>query len=199
MTRLLPHAVGLTWVTDDAIQKGSHALVDDGRVWLVDPVDDEAALAQVAALGTPQAVVQLLDRHGRDCAAIAQRLGVPHLGVGDEPTDAPFVAHPVIGRSRWRERALWWAANRTLVVAEAVGTAPAFAVGRGPLGVHPLLRLTPPAALRPFAPEHLLVGHGAPVHGPETPAHLAEALDRSRRDLPRLVLALPAMIRDARR
>ena len=35
-------AVGLTWMVDEPQVRTSHALVDNGRVWLVDPVDDTA-------------------------------------------------------------------------------------------------------------------------------------------------------------
>ena len=53
--------------------------------------------------------------------------------------------------------------------------------------MHPLLRGLPPGALRGYQPEHLLVGHGRGVHGPEAADALADAYDRSRRDLPRFV------------
>ena len=66
---------GFSWV-DDTLVRTSHALAANGRVYLVDPVDDPDALARAAALGEPAAVVQLLDRHGRDCAPIAARLGI---------------------------------------------------------------------------------------------------------------------------
>jgi hypothetical protein len=195
MTQISEHALGLTWVMDEAMQRAAHALVDGDRVWLIDPIDDPAALARVGALGAPQAVVQLLDRHNRDCAAIARRLGVPHLAVGDRLGDAPFTPEPVLRRRVWKEVALWWPAREALVVAEALGTAPTFAVGAGPIGVHPMLRLTPPRGLGRFAPGHLLVGHGPPVHGPATAQDLRRALDDARRDLPKLVLSLPRLLR----
>ena len=69
----------------------------------------------------------------------------------------------MISRPGWHEIALWWAAEQTLIVAEALGTAPAFALGR-PLGVHPLLRLTPPrGSLGGQRPQRILVGHGPPL------------------------------------
>jgi hypothetical protein len=64
-----------------------------------------------------------------------------------------------------------------------VGTAPLFSVG-APVGVHPLLSLTPPRSLGAFAPVHLLVGHGRPLEGPDVAASLHEALERSARSLP---------------
>jgi hypothetical protein len=45
-------------------------------VWLVDPVDVPEAIERARSLGEPAAVLQLLDRHGRGCAAVAERLGV---------------------------------------------------------------------------------------------------------------------------
>jgi hypothetical protein len=189
---------GVTWVMDEPMGRACHALAADGRVWLVDPIDEPEAMVALAALGEPAGVLQLLDRHNRDCAAIATRLGVPHVVNPDAPAATPFELVSVIRWPRWRETALWWPAEGVLVVPEAVGSAPAFAVGSGPVGVHPMIRLAPPGALRRFAPRHLLVGHGAPVHGPDAATALREALARSRRDIPRLALKLPALIRAAR-
>jgi len=198
MTEILPHPLGLTWVAADAMQRAAHALADDGRVWIVDPFDDAAAFEQVAALGQPVAVLQLLDRHNRDAAAIAQRLGVPHVKVPKELPDTPFEVRRVIHNPVWKEVALWWPQRRALVVAEVLGTAPAFAVGDGPVGVHPMRRLQPPRGLRDLQPEHLLVGHGPPVHGPATADATRHAIRRSRRDFPRLVRSLPGLIRSAK-
>jgi hypothetical protein len=184
-------AVGLTWVADEPMARASHALVDRGRVWLVDPIDEPAALERSLALGRPVAVVQLLDRHNRDCAALAARLGVPHLKVPAGLPDAPFEVIPVVSVRVWREVALWWSEARTLVVAEAIGTAATYAAGPLGAGVSLGLRLWPPRRLAAYRPEHLLVGHGPALHGPGATAALHEALARSRRDLPRAVVALP--------
>src|SRR5689334_21316721 len=99
---------GLTWVLDEPMQRASHALADGGRVWLVDPVDVPEALDRVSALGTPAGVLQLLDRHNRDAAQIAGRLGVPHLRLPDAVPDSPFEMVKVIDVPGWHERALWW-------------------------------------------------------------------------------------------
>jgi hypothetical protein len=185
---------GFSWVMDEAMQRTSHALASDGRVWLIDPVEAPEALERAAALGTPAAVLQLIDRHKRDGAAIAARLGVPHLEVSDQGLpDGPFEAVRVIDLPGWREAALWWPRTRTLVVAEALGTAPWFSPEPGDAGMHPVLRLRPPRALRHFAPEHLLFGHGPGLHGPEATAALRRAHERSRRDLPRIVARLPSL------
>ena len=137
------HPLGLTWVETSGMRRAAHALRADGRLWLIDPFEDEVALSAATELGSPAAVIQLLDRHNRDCGPIAQRLEVPLLRVPDAVSDSPFTVLPVISRPWWREKALWWESERALVIAEAVGTAPAFTLGRR-VGIHPMLRLRPP-------------------------------------------------------
>ena len=191
---LQPHEVGLTWIETGGMVRAAHALSADGRVWLIDPFEDDAAAAATAELGTPAGVVQLLDRHNRDCEQIAGRLGVPLVRLPERMPDTPFEVVPVISRIRWNEVALWWPELETLVVAEAIGTAPVFALGRA-AGVHPLLRLTPPrGALGRYRPQRLLVGHGQALESAGAAA-LADALDRSRADLPRLVVQAPRLLR----
>jgi hypothetical protein len=190
------HALGVTWVEQSAMARAAHALVDGGRVWLIDPCENAEALAAVAELGTPAGVLQLLDRHNRDCEPIAQRLGVPLSRLPVDMGGTPFEAIPLISNRAWREVALWWAEEQALVVAEAIGTAPAFALGRR-AGVHPMLRLIPPRAqLSKFQPERLFVGHGQPLESGANAA-VREALARSRRDLPRLLLDVPKLLRGA--
>ncbi|HTX08834.1 MAG TPA: hypothetical protein VME22_09495 [Solirubrobacteraceae bacterium] len=193
---LQQHVLGVTWIERGAMARAAHGLLDDGRVWLIDPYEDAEALAAVAELGTPAGVLQLLDRHNRDCERLAQRLGVPLLRLPAKAAGSPFQSIPVISNRAWREVALWWAERKTLVVAEAVGTAPAFALGRR-VGVHPMLRLTPPSKqFAPFEPERLLVGHGQAIES-GADAALRDALARSRSDLPRLVLSIPNLLRGA--
>jgi hypothetical protein len=188
------HEAGLSWVMDDAMQRASHALVDGGDVWLIDPVDEGEAIERATALGTPRAVIQLLDRHNRDCEAVAKRLGVPWESVPRSLEGSPFEVIEVMRRHRWREIALRWRERDALIVAEAVGTAPLFALGRGAVGVHPALRLTPPRALEGIDPKVLLVGHGAPVTS-NAAGSLSDALARSRSDIPRLLMSIPGAIR----
>ena len=164
---------GISWYPDEALTRTGHALDTGSGVWLIDPVDDPEAIARVTALGPPAGVIQLLDRHNRDCAGLASRLGVPHLRLPDVIPDSPFSVIDVVRIPRWHEQALWWADRRALVVAEAIGTNPVYALGPGPAGIHPMLRAFPPGALRHFEPEHLLVGHGRGVHGPAATAALA--------------------------
>jgi hypothetical protein len=192
------HALGITWVEQNAMARAAHALVDDQRVWLIDPYENEEALVAAAELGTPVGVLQLLDRHNRDCKTIAERLGVPLLQLPMNAPGTPFTTVPVISNRAWREVALWWADQQALVVAEAIGTAPAFALGRR-AGVHPMLRLVPPRRqLSRFQPERLLVGHGEALES-GADAALRDALAHSRADLPRLMLSVPKLLRGGSR
>jgi hypothetical protein len=175
------------WVEEGRMRRAGHALVEDGRVWLVDPFDAPGVEERVRAAGEPAGVIQLLDRHNRDCRAFAGRLGVP-LHLLDAPP--PFQVAPLRTPPKWREAALWWPQRRVLVAADALGTVPAYFLAPGErLGVHPLLRLTPPRRLAGLAPEHVLVGHGTGVHE-DAAAALREALAHARRRTPGLVLSM---------
>jgi hypothetical protein len=188
------HDLGLSWVVDEPLQRTSHALVDDGRVWFVDPVDDPDAMAAAADLGEPAGVLQLLDRHGRDGRAIADRLGVPRLRLPGEVPRSPFEVVPAgVLLPRWSEVALWWPARRGLVVAEVLGTSPHYTLDSGPVGIHALLRLAPPDRFRHRHPEHLLTGHGAPLHGLRVGDEIEAAYARSRRDIPKMAFKLARM------
>ena len=194
---LTEHPLGITWAMREAMLRTSHALAHEGRVWLIDPVDEPEAMERAAALGEPAGVLQLYMAHNRDSAAVAKRLGVPFHKLPDVLPDSPFSVLN-IDLAFWRERALWWPQHRALVVPESIGTGPAFAVGSGPAGVHPLRRVMPPMSLKSFVPEHLLVGHGPPLHGSDAAAGLLDALNRSRRDIPTFVVKLPSIIRRIR-
>ena len=189
------HAFGLSWIEQGAIARASHALLDGRSVWLIDPYKDPAALPAAVELGTPAGVLQLLDRHNRDCAQIAQRLGVPLRRLPADGAGTPFTVISMLSIAGWHEVALWWADARALVVAEAIGTAPGFALGRR-AGVHPMLRLTPPRKqLSGFPAERLFVGHGPPLESGADQA-IREALARSRREIPRLLLSAPRLLRE---
>jgi hypothetical protein len=183
---------GFGWVASEQprIRMTSHALLAEGGVWLIDPSEGDGVEERIRALGEPAGVLQLLDRHNRACAAFAERLGVPLHKVPFEPV-GPFEVVPILRRKRWREVALWWPERRVLVCADALGTVPHyFALGGERLGVHPLLRATPPRQLARLEPEHVLSGHGDGVHERATDA-VRDALANSRRRLPRLALELP--------
>jgi hypothetical protein len=184
---------GFGWLQDEPARRASHALAVDGRVWLFDVVDEPGLDERVRALGEPAGVVQLLDRHNRDCIVVAQRLGVPHHRVPRELPGTPFELRWVARFRWWREVAVWWEERKLLLVADALGTIPFFCAGAEPAGVHPLLRVWPPRSLRGLEPEHLLVGHGEGIH--HHPAALASALRTARRRIPRLLLELPRELR----
>ena len=188
------HALGLTWIVEEPMARTFHALVDGGRVWLVDPLD-VPELEGAASLGEPAGVLQLLDRHNRDCAEVAARLGVPHLNVPDAVPDSPFEAIAAVRVPRWQETALWWPERSGLVVAELLGTNRMYTAGRQQVGMHLFLRPFVPGALRGIAAEHLLVGHGRGVHGPEVPSYIEAAYAAARRELPHVLWALPGAIR----
>jgi len=188
------HALGLTWVVAEPMERAFHALVDDGRVWLVDPLDGPE-IEDAVALGEPAGVLQLLDRHNRDCAEIADRLGVPHLKVPDAVPGSPFEAIPAVRVPRWRETALWWPEKKALIVAEVLAANPMHTGGEERVGMHLFLRPWPPSSLRGYRPEYLLLGHGESVHGSEAGEAVETAYARARRDLPRVLWGLPSAVR----
>src|SRR5262249_34669763 len=142
-------------------------------------------------LGVPAGVIQLLDRHDRDCAALATRLGVPHVVAPDTPAGSPFEVVPVMRWRHWTESALWWPERHTLGGADAVGTNPVFTGGVAALGVHMLLRLRPPRYLAALDPDRILVGHGAGLTGTGAAEELRDAISTSRRRLPGVLVRLP--------
>jgi len=189
------YGFGRTWVVEEMMGRASHALADDGRLWLIDPVDSAVDLERALELGEPAGVIQLLDRHPRDCEELARRFGVPHLRLPDAIPDSPFEVLTVVDLPKWREKALWWPDRGVLVVAEAVGTVAYFRAGAPLAGIHPFLRVLPPGGLRDYEPEHLLVGHGSPLHGFDAAEGLRDAYRRSRRDIPSMIVRLPFSMR----
>ena len=184
---------GLGWVAAEpaSMRRGSHAIRDaDGGVWLVDPVDGDGLEEALAGLGEVRGVVQLVDRHPRDCTPLAERYGVPLHRIPRDGVPG-LAAEPIVLHDRpwWREVALWLPDRRALVVGESVGTAPYMRLPGDRLGLHPLARFDPPAALLGRAPEHLLPGHGEAVSNGAVGDELARVIGRGRRDLPRAWLA----------
>ncbi len=167
------------------MQRASHALAVDGRVWILDPTEVDGLDERIRALGEPAGVIQQLRRHERRCAELAERYGVPHhrLSVGDAPFESVRLSD--------HELAVWWPEQRTLVVAEAVGTTVYDRTLGERLGVHPHMRLRrPPRELLRYEPEHLLVGHGAGLHGPAAARELHRAIRQSARRVPLLPFSL---------
>lgn len=192
-TTVEEHPLGRTWVVAEPMERAFHALISDGKVWLVDPLD--GVLDAVEVLGEPAGVLQLLDRHNRDCAEVASRLGVPHLKVPDAVLGSPFEAISVLRMPGWKETALWWPEREALIVAEALAGNPMHTGGDQAVGMHFVLRAWPPGALRGYRPHHLLLGHGQPLYGAAATAAVETAYARSRRDLPRVLLRLPGSVR----
>jgi hypothetical protein len=173
---------GFGWVVDEFMERCSHAFVVEGRVWLIDPVAADGVIERVTTAGEAVGVVQLLDRHNRDGAALAAALGVPHHVVPREL--APFRLIPIRAHRRWNEVALWWDEQRILVCADVLGTARYYRARRDRLAVHPLLRLAPPRRqLGALAPERILCGHGEGI-ARDADGALREALSTARRRIP---------------
>lgn len=185
---------GLGWIEPAPKARTSHAIVEGGRVWLVDPIEPGVLEERVLALGEPAGVIQLLDRHARDSESIAARLGVPLHVVPRELPSTPFELRPVLRNRFWQEAALWWPERRVLVCADALGTIPFFRAGKEPIGVHPLLRFVPPRIFHGLDPAHVLVGHGRGLHEGAAQA-VEDAVRQARRRIPRWVLGLPAIVR----
>jgi len=179
---------GFGWSQPGYLERTSHALEVDGAVLVFDPLDARGIDERICMLGEPAAVVQLLDRHERDSAAIAARLGVPYLrmDLGDFADGGRLLR--IAWNRVWKEVAFWQPERRVLVVGDALGTVPYFTARGEAIAVHPFLRLRPPRTLWDVEPEHILCGHGAGVHGPGAGAALREALDTSRRRLPRALV-----------
>ena len=187
--------LGFGWIAaePELLERASHALVADGRVWLVDPVDGVGLEERVAGAGgarrgcsSSSTATPVTARRSRG------RLGVPHLRV-------PFargsrVALP--GPEGPRRPRL--AGGRALVGGGGASSSARRRSARRPtssrrdeqLGVHPALRLYQPRALRDMAkclaPRHVLVGHGEGIHGDGAAAALARAVGGARRATPAL-------------
>jgi hypothetical protein len=193
------HADGFGWIAypDETMQRASHALVVDGSVWVLDPVDVPGLDEELAERGDVAGVVVTLDRHRRDAAAVANRHGVPVYvpswmdGVADE-LDAPverfgaelddtgYQTLRLRDNRFWQEAGLWSPRTAVLWVPESVGTVDYFTASGERLGVHPMLRAVPPRrALDGLEPRVLAVGHGPGVDSDATAA-LRDALASSR-------------------
>lgn len=181
------HDDGFGWIAAEPafMRRASHALRAQDGVWLVDPVDGTGVCERIEGLGRPVGVIQLLDRHGRDCASLAERYGVPlHVTPFGGVPGSPFQAIRVLRAPGWKEVALWWPERRVLVVAESLGTAPYFRAPGEPVGVHPFRRLAPPRSLARFDAEHVLFGHGRGLHGSDAAGEVRRAVETARRRAP---------------
>jgi len=204
---------GVGWIAypDETMERASHAFAvaneetGEDDVWVVDPVDAPGVDDLLDELGTVAGVVIGLDRHVRDSAAVAERHDVPvyvaewmtgvteDLGpdveierFGSRLADTGFEAIRIRDSSLppWQEVGFF--DGETLIVPESLGSGSYFRGDRERLGVHPMLRITPPtSALSGLDPERVLVGHGVGVHERAAVA-LEDALSDSRRKAPGL-------------
>jgi hypothetical protein len=183
----------VTWIASSpgVMQRASHALALADTTWLIDPVDHPDVRARLEALPPVAGVVQLLDRHGRDCAAMAAEFGAPLcVTPGASIAGTPFEVITVKSGRHWKESALWWPDRGCLVVAEVLGTASYFRAPGQRVGMHPFARIAPPRMLQGYPATHLLMGHGSPVHSPDAGALADAAIARARRSSPRWALSL---------
>jgi glyoxylase-like metal-dependent hydrolase (beta-lactamase superfamily II) len=180
---------GFGWIADEFLERCSHALVADGRVWLIDPVAAHGIEERIRAAGEPAGVIQLLDRHSRDCTQVAARLGVAHHMLPQQIAGAPFEFLTMRDTRWWKEVALWWAERSVLVCADVLGTARYYCARDERIALHPFMRLRPPRKqLERLAPERILCGHGEGVHA-GADAALREALRTARRRIPAQLVA----------
>ncbi|MFB6270323.1 MAG: hypothetical protein ABEH83_10285 [Halobacterium sp.] len=192
---------GVGWIAhpEEGMRRASHALATENGVYAVDPVDADGVDDLFAEFGGLAGTVVLMDRHARDAAAIADRHDVPVYVPSFVDPEIETATQPVSGAlpgsdygvvrtvdwPGWDEAALW--DGETLVVGDALGTTDYFKTADERLGVHPLLRISPPRRLGGFQPERILVGHGEGVLSEATTA-LDDALDGARRRAPKVWL-----------
>lgn len=207
---------GLSWMAhpEETFRRTSHALVADGAVWLVDPVDGAGLDEALAELGPVAGVAVLSAYHLRDAGAVAARHGVavhvpgPFDSVADridgpverfagELADTGFRAVEV-GNPLWSEVALSHPDRETLVVGDALTTADYHTTADRDLMVTPYLAPWPPRESLSGRPvERVLVGHGRGVFE-DAAAALDRALSESRAaGAGRLARNLPMLVRAA--
>lgn len=191
---------GLSWVAhpDERMHRSSQALVEDGEVWLVDPVDTHDLDDTIADYGEVAGVVVLTNSHGRHADRIAARhdvaIHVPacfdeKTPAFDSPTEPFETALGATGyglvweceMGGWREGALYHPDRRTLVIADALVTS-IFASRPGQLELFPLFRWSPPRdPLGDLSLDRILLGHGPPVtDDPEGALQSALAVSKPR-------------------
>jgi hypothetical protein len=186
------NAISWSFDSSSTVTRSSTAIGVDGGCLLVDPVDGPGLDDLIAPLGEVVGVCTLLDRHRRDAAKIATRLGCPQLvpstlaGSGEPLVIAGVQERAILAAPGWNESALWLPERRLLVCADALGTTQYFlSTPDEVVGVHPLLRIRPPVgAFRGLDPVAIAVGHGAPAIEGAT-AGLEHAIATARSGLPR--------------
>jgi glyoxylase-like metal-dependent hydrolase (beta-lactamase superfamily II) len=174
---------GFGWIAhpEELMQRSSTALVDAGRVWLIDPLRAAGVDEEIQALGTVAGVIVTFVGHDRDAAWFANANGVPvylpaHLPrlsidarverVEARIPDSPLQLVPCSGHgvlSWFRDTAVWWPARRTMVVGDTLGASPYYVRPGETIAVHPIRRPQPPTELLTLRPERVYPGHGRSV------------------------------------
>src|SRR4051794_34638253 len=111
----------IAWMADpdERMQRASVALVVDGGCLLFDPVDASGLDEELAGIGPVLGVCSLLDRHGRDAAALAARHGAARLTtseLGRARAYPELETRTVYRARRWHETAVWVKERRLLIV-----------------------------------------------------------------------------------
>lgn len=202
---------GLTWMAHPhaQMQRASHALIDDGEVWLLDPLDGKDLDETLADLGTVAGVVLLGSEHHRHADRLAARHDVAiHLPEWFEPDakefDAPVVEFTdaladtefeaiKLKESFWQEAGLYHPDRRTLAVSDTFMTA-LFSSQAGRVELFPPARFNPPyEAVQDLNVRRLLVGHGDPVFEDAT-TQIERALAMEYRSTPTAIItSLPIL------
>lgn len=206
---------GVGWIAypDEQMQRASHALVDENGtesdgdgVWLIDPVDVDGLDELLSEFGDVLGVVVLLDRHKRDAAAVARRHDVsvyrptwmhsideaieaPVCALGTELGETGYRVRKRLDLPIWKEAVLYRPDDGSLLVPESLGTVDYFRAPGEHLGVHPMLRLTPPSDLGGLAVDHVLVCHGTGITDGAQHA-IRDAISGSRSRAPSLYLSV---------
>lgn len=200
---------GIGWLAhpDEEGYRASHAIVgDDGDVWVIDPIDASGVDDLLTELGTGEVagVAVLSNYHARDAGVIADRHDVPvylpkWMDRVEERIDAPVERYTgTLGESGFRvreckpfpgmhEAIAYRESDRTLYVADVLGTAPLYAVGDERIGVWLLCRVFPPRAMDDFVPKRILVGHGTGIFE-DAAAALTDATTRARERFPKALM-----------
>ena len=144
------------------MQRGSHAVRDARRRCLaVRPGGRRRTGGRASRRSGGPRRRPAVDRHPRDCAALAERYGVPHCTRAPRGASPALAARPVVLADRrwWRGGVL--AAGAPRPAGRRVGRDRAHFLAPGDrVGLHPFARIGPPTALPGSTPEHLLPGHG---------------------------------------
>jgi len=170
---------GFGWVArpEENMKRTSHAFVDDG-VYLVDPLDAENLDGKIDELGEVKGIIILFNRHVRDSEKLAEKYDCPIFvpewfereldvevkKISDKVLGTDWEIHTVVDSRISKEAALYNRESKTLIVADALGTAKHLC-GRGEkLGMSPLYRFNPPRKLLDFERERIFCGHGEGIN-----------------------------------